>query len=160
MSTVNMAELFAEAEASGLDVSPDLGHGTHMARIKSSGVTSSAGGDRLYFVLEEVNGAGTAVHGQNFTPNNKKSLFFWFKFLADYGVEKDFYVANPNATPEAIGKLIADQGNTYEVKIFPQKNNPEYNDFEVKLASAAAPTPAAVADAPSPGDAPKAAWEE
>lgn len=160
MSTVNMADLFKEAEAEGLDVSPDLPRGTHTVRIKSHGVKDITGknaGERLYFVLEAVDGSGTIVHGQNFTPENKKSLFFWFRFLAEYGVGKDFYAANPTATPAAIGKMIADQGLTYRAEVKAQKNNPQYNEISISPAEASvSPTPPQD-DAPPSGD--KAPWE-
>jgi len=160
MSTVNMAELFKEAEAEGLDVSPDLPRGAHTVRIKSSGVKALTGksqGERLYFVLEAVDGSGTIVHGQNFTPDNKKSLFFWFRFLAQYGVTKDFYAANPTATPEAIGRFIADQGKMYTAEVKAQKNNPQYNEIEVSPAEASPVSSPPQEAAPPSGD--KEPWE-
>lgn len=158
MSTYNMADLYNEAEKEGMDLSPDLPNGIHTVRVKSSGVTKGAKSDRLYLVLEALDGSGTIVHGNNFMPDNKNSLFYWFRFLGDFGIGKDFLAANPGVTLEALGSAIESRGAMYRVEVAPQKKNPQYTEVKVLGEVDSAPTPA-VDPAPA-GDSEPAPWEQ
>lgn len=166
MASTNMAALFAGAEDAGFS-GKDLSHGEYDVRVKRSSVKQGAS-ERLLITFEAISGAGTCLEGQSFNPENKGSMFHWFRFLANFGIGRDFIMANPEITVEQIGMQMvaaADQGQSFRIRYQQQENNQQYDEVvflgdatgepdAVKSAGRAAPPSPAVAAGVSPSASP------
>jgi len=166
MASTNMAALFAGAEDAGFS-GKDLSHGDYDVRVKRSSVKSGAT-ERLLITFEAISGAGTCLEGQSFNPENKGSMFHWFRFLANFGIGRDFIMANPDITVEQIGMQIvsaSDQGQTFRIRFQQQESNQQYDEVVIlgdatgepdapKSAGRVAPPTPAVAEAVIPSPAP------
>lgn len=161
MTTYSMGQMYADAEAEGFS-GADLPHGEYDVRVKRSSVKEAKGGaERLLVTFEAVSGQGSVLTGQNWNPgpdeSAKNSRFYWFRFLANLGIGKEFFQSNPQITVEQIGQVLvqmAQQGRTYRIKVSARG---EYTDVEVLGAATGAPDAPAAGVSPAPAPAPAAA---
>jgi len=178
MANVNMADLFAGAEAAGFS-GADLGHGAYDVKVKRTSVKDSPGGERLLVTYEALSGKGTVLDGQTFNPDNKGLMFHWFRFLGKFNIGKEFFASNPTITVEQIGQTMvsaAEQGQTFRIRYQAQENNDVYSEVIVlgpatgeadapKVVAAAPPVPAPAQVAPpvpavADAAAPTPPWEQ
>ena len=152
MTTTNMADLFSAAEAAGFS-SKDLDAGEYDAVVTRTQVrdAKNPGVQRLLVTFKEVGGDGTVLASQQFDPSNTGSHFYWFRFLAQFGLDGAFWRANPGITVEQIATLIqsqAQQGAAYRIEVKDRPSGDKvYKDVDV-IGPATGQAPVTAAPAP------------
>ncbi len=154
MATMTMGEMLAAAEEQGFS-SKDMSDGDYDVRVKRTMVKEGRvdGDARLLVTYEALSDGATFLDGQNCTPSNPKSLFYWFRFCNAMGITKEYFQANPGTTVENVGKLLTDSQDTFRIRIKPQSNNSDYKEVEILGDATGEPDVTAQASSPSPSSA-------